>query len=143
MSFTLPFLLGPVFFRTALPCSGGYHLERVGIPLHDVVGMNCKTGATTENQRVCVKWSICQGVYVDDCVCVVSYLISLPLLGGGKKSLYIVYINTLQYTKLSGWSIHDGNITVGTNKTHILLKNVHRAAFIFDTSTDLLGIEKN
>ena len=23
-----PFLLGPVFFRTALACSGGYHLER-------------------------------------------------------------------------------------------------------------------
>ena len=26
--FTQPFLIGPVFFRTALPCSGGYHLER-------------------------------------------------------------------------------------------------------------------
>ena len=28
MSFTRPFLLGPVFFRTALLCFGGYHLER-------------------------------------------------------------------------------------------------------------------
>ena len=28
MTFTLPFLLGTVFFRTALPCSGGDHLER-------------------------------------------------------------------------------------------------------------------
>ena len=28
LSFQRPFLLGPVFFRTALPCSGGYHLER-------------------------------------------------------------------------------------------------------------------
>ena len=27
MSFTQPFLLGPVFFQTALPSSGGYHLE--------------------------------------------------------------------------------------------------------------------
>ena len=27
MSFTRPFLVGTVFFRTALPCSGGYHLE--------------------------------------------------------------------------------------------------------------------
>ena len=36
MSFTRPFLLGPVFFRTAL----GYHLERGGMPLHDVVGIN-------------------------------------------------------------------------------------------------------
>ena len=40
MSFTLSFLLGPVFFRTALPCSGGYHMERGGMPLHDAVGMN-------------------------------------------------------------------------------------------------------
>ena len=33
MSFTQPFLLGLLFFRTAFPCSGGYHLERDGIPL--------------------------------------------------------------------------------------------------------------
>ena len=31
-SFTPPFLLGPVFFRKALPCFGGHHLERGGIP---------------------------------------------------------------------------------------------------------------
>ena len=43
MSFTGPFLLGPVFFRTALPCCGGYHMERGGMLLHDVVGMNCTT----------------------------------------------------------------------------------------------------
>ena len=51
-----PFLLGPVFFRTALPCSGGYHLERGGMPLHDEVGINCKKGATTENQGADVKY---------------------------------------------------------------------------------------
>ena len=50
MSFTSPIFLGPVLFRTALPCSGGYHLERSGVPLHDAVGINCKNGATTENQ---------------------------------------------------------------------------------------------
>ena len=50
MSFTLQFLLGTVFFRTALPCSGGYHMERGGMPLHDAVGINCKNGTTTENQ---------------------------------------------------------------------------------------------
>ena len=42
MSFTPPFLLGPVFFRTALPCSGGYHMERGGMPLHDAVGITVK-----------------------------------------------------------------------------------------------------
>ena len=48
MSLTLPSLLDTVFFRTALPCSGGYHMERGGMPLHDVVGINCEKGATSE-----------------------------------------------------------------------------------------------
>ena len=42
MSFTRPFLLCPVFFRTALSCSGGYHLERGEMPLHDAVGITVK-----------------------------------------------------------------------------------------------------
>ena len=56
MSFTRPLLLGPVFFRTSLPCSGGYHLERGGMPFHDAVGINCKKGATTEYQGADVKY---------------------------------------------------------------------------------------
>ena len=50
MSLTRPSLLDTVFFRTALPCSGGYHMERGGMSLHDAVGINCKKGATTEIQ---------------------------------------------------------------------------------------------
>ena len=73
MSFTLPFLLGTVFFRTALPCSGGYHMGSGGMPLHDAVGINCKKGATTENQGSAVKY-MGSGVYLDDCVCVLSDL---------------------------------------------------------------------
>ena len=49
MSFTRPFLLGTVFFRTSLPCSVGYHLESGGMPLHDRVEINSKKVATTEN----------------------------------------------------------------------------------------------
>ena len=56
MSFTQPFLLGTVFFRTTLPCSGGYHMERRGKTLHDAVGINCKKGTTTENQGSGVKY---------------------------------------------------------------------------------------
>ena len=56
MSFTRTLLLGTVFFRTALPYSGGYHLEMGGMPLHDAVGKNCKNGATTENQGADVKY---------------------------------------------------------------------------------------
>ena len=56
MSFTQQFLLGPVLFWTALPCFGGYHMESEGMPLHDVVGINCKKGATTENQGSAVKY---------------------------------------------------------------------------------------
>ena len=62
MCFTSLFLLDTVFFRTALPCSGGYHKERGGMPLHDAVGINCKKGATTENQVfvfVCVFVCVC------------------------------------------------------------------------------------
>ena len=42
MSFTRPFLLGTVFFQTALPCSGVYYLESGGMPLHDAVRINVK-----------------------------------------------------------------------------------------------------
>ena len=56
MNFMRLFLLGTVFFRTALPCSGGYHMERRGMPLHDAVWINCKKGATTENQGSGVKY---------------------------------------------------------------------------------------
>ena len=73
MSFTRPSLFGPVFFRTALPCSGGYHMERGGMPLHDAVGINFKKGVTTENQGSAVKY-MGKGVYLDDCVCVLSDL---------------------------------------------------------------------
>ena len=47
--------VGPVFFRTTFLCSGGYHMERGGMPLYDSVGINCKNGATTENQCTGVK----------------------------------------------------------------------------------------
>ena len=70
MSFTWPFLLGPVFFRTALPCSGGYHLERGVLPLLDAVWVNCKKGATTELKAqvssILAKWCM-----FDDCLCVI------------------------------------------------------------------------
>ena len=56
MSYTLPFLLGPVFFRTVLRCSGGYHMERGGMPLHDAVGINGNNGATAEYQGADVKY---------------------------------------------------------------------------------------
>ena len=56
MSFTLPFLLGTVFFRTALPCSGDYHMERGGMSLQDAVGIISEKGATTENQGSGVKY---------------------------------------------------------------------------------------
>ena len=56
MSLTRPFLLGPVFFRTALPCSGGDHMERGGMPLHDAVGINCKKGTTTEHHSSGVRY---------------------------------------------------------------------------------------
>ena len=93
MSFTQLFLLGPVFFRTALRCNGGYHLERGGMPLHDAVRINCK--------KMCNYWKSRHRsqVYGLSGVCwmilfVLSDLTWLPLLGGVRKSWYtIIYYN--------------------------------------------------
>ena len=76
-------LLGIVFFRTTLPCSGGYHREGWDA---------CNKGETTENQgaRLSVKYTG-YGVYVDNCV--LSDLTSLTLLGGRSNSWFIVIIN--------------------------------------------------
>ena len=53
-----------------------YHLERGGMPLHDAVGINCKKGATTENQVSGVKYVWAKGcILMIVCVCVcVRYL---------------------------------------------------------------------
>ena len=57
----------PCVLPTAFPCSGGYHLERGVMSLHDVVGINCQKGVTNENQGADVKYI----GYVDDNVCVI------------------------------------------------------------------------
>ena len=54
INFKLPFFLA--LCQTSLPCFGGYHLERGGMPLHDAVWINCKKCATTENQGADVKY---------------------------------------------------------------------------------------
>ena len=54
------------------------------MPLHDSGMMNCKKGATAENQGSGVKY---MGSTFDDCV--LSDLTWQPLLGGGRKSWYI------------------------------------------------------
>ena len=46
----------PRAWESTLPCSGGYHMERGGMPLHDAVALNCKKGAPTENQGSGVKY---------------------------------------------------------------------------------------
>ena len=48
-------------------------MERGGLKLNDAVGINCKRGATTENQGSGVEY-MAKGVYLDDCVCVLSDL---------------------------------------------------------------------
>ena len=88
MSFTWPFLLGPVFFLTALPCSGGYHLERGGMPLHDVVGINSKKAQLLKIKAQMS--SICGKGCILMIVCMLSDLTWLPLLGGRRKLWYII-----------------------------------------------------
>ena len=69
MSFMPPFLLGPVFFRTALPYSCDHHLERGGMPFHDAVGINCKKGELLKiKAQISSIWSMgCMLMIV--CVC--------------------------------------------------------------------------
>ena len=78
MSLTRPSLLGTVFFRTALPCSGCYHMERGGMPLHDAVGINCKKGATTENQGSAVKYMGKGCILMTVCVCFICPDMTTP-----------------------------------------------------------------
>ena len=40
----------PCYFGQPSRALVDYHLEMDGIPLHDAVGVNCRSGATTENQ---------------------------------------------------------------------------------------------
>ena len=47
------------------------------MPLDDAVGINCKKGRTTENQGSGVKY-MGEGIYLDDCVCVLSDLTRHP-----------------------------------------------------------------
>ena len=72
MSFTRPFLLFTVFFRTALPGSGGYHLDRGGMPLHDAVGINCKRALLLKiKAQLSSIWAKgCMLMIVCVCVCV-------------------------------------------------------------------------
>ena len=85
MSFTRPFLLFPMFFRTARSCSGGYHLERGGMPLHDAVWINCNKGQLLKiKAQVSSIWA--KG---DNCVWYLTWHDD-PLHGGGRKSCYII-----------------------------------------------------
>ena len=83
--FVWPFLLGAVFFQTSLPCSGGYHQARGGMPLHDVVKINCEKGETTET-RGASAWA--KGRLLGDCM--LSGMTTPPC--GGRKSWYIVLL---------------------------------------------------
>ena len=81
VSCTRPFFLGTVFFQSSLPCSGVYHLERGGMALHDAVGINCKKGATTENQCSGVKYIRAKGcMLMVVCVCVILLDMTTPPL---------------------------------------------------------------
>ena len=86
--------LGTVFFRTALPCSGGYHLERGWMALHDAVGINCKKGTNWKSRLRSQVYGL-RGVSWLLCVCVLSDLTWLPLLDGGRKWWYIIIITKI------------------------------------------------
>ena len=89
MSFTLPFLVGPVFFRTSLTCSGGYHMERGGMPLPTWCGLDklWKGRNYWKSRLRCQVYGL-NGV--SWWLCVLSDMTWLPLLCGQRKSWYII-----------------------------------------------------
>ena len=51
-------------------CSGGYHMERSGMLLHDAVGINCENFATKLKIKEQVSSKSTKGCLLDDCKCV-------------------------------------------------------------------------
>ena len=90
MSFTWPFMFGPVLFRTALPCSGGYHLERGGMPLHDVIGLNCKKGTILKIKVQML--SIWAKGFMSMIVCVIWLDMTTPPRCRAKVMVYYYYL---------------------------------------------------
>ena len=70
MSFTSAFSLRSMFFRTALPCSDHFHLERDGMRLRSTI-----IGAQLLKIKLQVSSTWAMRCLFDDCVCVcVCYL---------------------------------------------------------------------
>ena len=94
LNFTRPVLLGPVFLRTALPCSGGSHLERGGMLLHDAVGIKSKKDVITKYRGAGVNY-MGWGVYIEWLwVCYLTWQFGManpPWLM--KKIWYIIIFN--------------------------------------------------
>ena len=62
MSFTWQFLLGTVFFQTALLCSGGYHMERGGMLLGYTVNrvvLKIKAQVSSIWAKGCILMTVC------------------------------------------------------------------------------------
>ena len=79
-----------MFFRAAIPCSGGYHLERGGMPLHDAGGDKLYKGGTTENQGTGKYMNL--GEYFDDRVCVIWLNMTNPPWWREKVMVYYLKI---------------------------------------------------
>ena len=87
--------------RTALVLSdrpGGYHMERGGMPFHDAVEINCKKGATTENQGSDVKYMGKGCILMNVCVCYQTWH-DYPALVKGESDgiLLLYYYITIKY----------------------------------------------
>ena len=57
-----PFFRGPAFFWTTLPHVRGLSVKMGGMPLHDVVGVNCKM-AQLLKMKACMS-----GIWAKGCV---------------------------------------------------------------------------
>ena len=109
----------PCVLSDHLPCSGGYHLERGWIPLHDAVGIDCKR---VQLLKIMAQMS---SIWAKGCmlmiVRVLSDLTLLLLLGGGRKSWYIIIIKNCWQCKagrerLTPYLSEDPSPTIPTHR---------------------------
>ena len=91
MSLTRPSMLDTVFFRTALPCSGGYRMERRGMPLYDVVGINCKRAQLLKIKAQLSSIWAKECILMTVCVCFIWLDMTTPPLCREKVMVYYYY----------------------------------------------------
>ena len=141
MNFAWPFLLGPVFFRTALPCSDSYHLESSGMPLHGAVGVNWKRAQLLKIKVLCKVYGLKCVCMFYDCVCYLNTWITGVLWLCVLSDL--TWLSLLLFRKLhknkNNQKIIDGRFSCIF--LYLKMQTCHKNNLLFIKSTYIVSLE--